>query len=137
MPASQQLLFLLLLSGREILHNAEAAVKSLGHENARYNAAKWCPLRIQLPSRLMCCSCCSVPEDGLHPDSEVCSQDCGHSRVKMTCLLIREISHLDILGGLGDPLLNGTFLFSSQRCVVLVNILDAAADASATLQVQL
>ena len=70
-------------------------------------------------------------------DSEVCSQDCGHSRVKLTCLLIREISHLDILGGLGDPLLNGTFLFSSQRCVVLVNILDAAADASATLQVQL
>ena len=33
----------LLLSGREILHNAEAAVMSLGHENARYNAAKWCP----------------------------------------------------------------------------------------------
>ena len=54
----------------------------------------------------------------------------------MTCLLTSKCSHLDILSGLGDPLLNGTLLLSRQRCVVLVSILDAAADASASLQVR-
>lgn len=134
-PAGQQLLLLLLLSGRESLasHIAGAAVKSLSLKDARYDAADQCPPDMRLPSRLLCCCSFSVPESGLQPNNEVCSYGMSRSGRPFNW----QSSHLNIPGGPGDPLLNGTLLFSSQRCVVLVGIFNAATDASASLQVQI
>ena len=78
---------------------------------ARYNAASGAPLECSCPADW----CAVLAAQGVAWGLKVTSvaKDCGHARVNMTCLLISNCSHLDILGGLGDPLLNGTLLFSS------------------------